>query len=150
MLKQRLVATLCLFFLVSGCAPINATSGGSPLSIQSTPAASGNTEPVRETPTSLSSTLGVESGAILPQSPLQLIIDQPQDGDVIQSQEVTITGRTASGAVVSINENFTIADQSGKFTLIVHVDSGLQAITIEASNDAGEDVIQTLSVDIEP
>ena len=92
----------------------------------------------------------METEEILPQSPLQLIIDQPQDGDVIQSQEVTITGRTAPSAVVSINDNFTIADQAGKFTLVTHVDSGLQVITVEASNDAGEDVIQTLSVDIEP
>lgn len=69
---------------------------------------------------------------------------------MIQSQDVTVTGRTAPGAVVSINESFTIADQAGKFTLAVHLDSGLQTITVEASNVAGEDVLQTLSVDIEP
>lgn len=95
-------------------------------------------------------TPGQDTVEVLPQSPLQLLIDNPKDGDTVTSQDVTITGRTAPGGVVSIDDQFTVADQNGAFSLAVHLDSGLQMITVEASNNSGEDVIVTLSVDIQP
>lgn len=148
MLKKCIIAALCLVMVIAGCTsrtptPQEGLSETQPVL----------TEPGSNTGNALNppaNTPGQDTVEVLPQSPLQLLIDNPKDGDTVKSQDVTITGRTAPGGVVSIADQFTIADQNGAFSLTVHLDTGLQTITVEASNNAGEDVIVTLSVDVQP
>jgi hypothetical protein len=148
MLKKRDIVALCMVVVIAGCTFNSATPAASIISTKSASTLSGNAvqealSPPVETPV-------MDTVEVLPQSPLQLIIDNPKDGDTLSSQDVTVTGRTAPGGVVSIDDVFTIADQAGHFSLALHLETGLQLITVEASNSGGEDIILTLSVDVQP
>lgn len=148
MLKKCIIAALCLVMVIAGCTsrtptPQEGLSETQPVLTEPGSITGNALNPPANTP-------GQDTVEVLPQSPLQLLIDNPKDGDTVKSQDVTITGRTAPGGVVSIADQFTIADQNGAFSLTVHLDTGLQTITVEASNNAGEDVIVTLSVDVQP
>lgn len=153
MYKKLIVCVLVLsvVWLVSGCSsvktpPLQVTTESQP---QNAPTSeSGNADPsalVQPENTPDSSQIEV-----LPQSPLQVIIDSPLDGDVITSNQVQITGRTAPGAVVSAADGIAEADALGRFTLNIVLDSGLQLIEVEASTSSGEDIVETLSVVIQP
>lgn len=148
MLKKRFIAALCLVLVIAGCTTKTQTPQEGLTTTQPALAESGSSSGNALNPPA--NTPGQDTVEVLPQSPLQLLIDNPKDGDTVTSQDVTITGRTAPGGVVSIDDQFTVADQKGAFSLAVHLDSGLQMITVEASNNSGEDVIVTLSVDIQP
>ena len=151
MLKKRVFAAIIVFLVVLlvGCSSQNATP---PQDLTTTQPASSDSGSAAAT---AAANLPDNSSAapqpeVLPQSPLQLIIDSPQEGDVLTTTEVQITGRTAPGAVVSGADAFTVANDLGQFTLTVVFEPGLQLIEIEASNTSGEDIIQTLSIDIQP
>jgi hypothetical protein len=153
MYKKLLVCVLVLsvVWLVSGCSteknpPLQGSSDTQPQN--ATTSESGSADPsALAQPENTPETPQVE---VLPQSPLQVIIDSPLDGDVITSNQVQITGRTAPGAVVSAADSITEADEKGQFTLDIVLDSGLQLIEVEASTTSGEDIVVTLSVVIQP
>lgn len=87
---------------------------------------------------------------VLPQSPLDIQIEQPVEGQILNQQEIQVVGRTAPGAVVTINDQIIVADEKGNFEIQLSLESGFQVIEIEASNSLGEDKILELTVDIEP
>lgn len=87
---------------------------------------------------------------VLPQSPLDIQIEQPVEGQILNLQEIQVVGRTAPGAVVTINDQIIVADGKGNFEIQLSLESGFQVIEIEASNSLGEDKILELTVDIEP
>lgn len=147
MLYKRMISAFVLMVVIAGCTPKTPTPQASLSATQSVIVESGTNSGVALNPPA--NPPGQDAVEVLPLSPLQLLIDNPKDGDAVQSQDVTISGRTAPGGVVSIADQFTIADQNGAFTLTVHLDPGLQVITVEASNTAGEDVILSLSVDVQ-
>ena len=135
-----------LVVILAGCSTQNATSTQDLSATQPASSDSGSALAPAQPETSSAA----PQAEVLPQSPLQLIIESPQEGDVLTSTDVQITGKTAPEAVVSVGDAFTQADDLGQFTLTAVFEPGLQLIEIEASNSAGEDVIQTLSVDIQP
>lgn len=144
-----MLIALCLVVLIAGC---SAGSKAQPQGVSSTTqaASSESGSAAAEAQSQPETAPGGGSGEILPQSPLQLIIDSPKDGDTVNSTTVTIQGRTAPDAVVSVNDTIAIADQTGRFTLNPVLDPGLQVIEVEASNTTGEDIIVSLSVDVQP
>ncbi len=86
---------------------------------------------------------------ILPQSPLDILIKQPYDGQTITQKEVLIIGKTAPNATVTANGEITLADDKGNFKIQLVLENGLQVIEIEASNALGDDKIVELSVDVD-
>ncbi len=149
MLKKRVYAAIIVFLvlLLVGCTPQKATPQASS-TMQTASSDSGNA--ANNAAVQPENSSEAPQSEVLPQSPLQLIIDSPLDGAVIATKEVQITGKTAPGAVVSVADAFTQADDLGQFTLTTVIEPGLQLIEIEATNNSGEDIIQTLSVDVEP
>lgn len=95
----------------------------------------------------LSETMAVDE--VLPQSPLQIVVDQPMEGQTFNENEITIIGRTAPQAVVTVNDQIIVADEKGRFEIQMVLQNGFQVIEIEASNSLGEDQITELTVDIE-
>lgn len=153
MLKKCELAVLVLsvVWLISGCSSSTTPTQQETLAVQ--PPAPSESGSAVVSPTALAktdTTPGNSQGEVLPQSPLQLIVDSPKEGDVISTSEVKVSGRTAPGAVVSVNDTFTIADEKGQFSLTPVFEPGLQLIEVEASNISGEDEVVTLSVDIQP
>lgn len=95
------------------------------------------------------SATGISDDEILPQSPLDIIIKEPEEGATLTEKEVTIVGKTAPGAVVTAIDEIVVADEKGNFTIQLVLENGFQVIEIEASNALGEDKIIELSIDIE-
>lgn len=148
MFTRRALFALCMMLILAGCSARSVTQPGELPLGQPAPLETGKVTDASMIPPEASSNQTLQ--ATLPQSPLQLIIDNPKEGDVLNSTTVKITGRTAPGAVVSVNDVFTIADQNGNFSLETVLDQGLQLVQVEASNSAGEDVIVLLSIEVQP
>ncbi len=153
MYKSYMLSALVLsaVILVSGCSSVKTP----PLqgTLESQPQIAPTSESGSAEPSALAQPENTPDSSqieVLPQSPLQVIIDSPSDGDVITSNEVQIIGRTAPGAVVSAADGIAEADALGQFTLNAVLDSGLQLIEVEASTTSGEDIVETLSVLIQP
>ncbi len=92
--------------------------------LSQTPAISGNNAP----------TASVDS-----QGNLLLTITSPIDGATLNSAIVTVTGQTAPGATVDVNDQSTVADNNGKFSLPIDLNSGPNAIDVLAMDSNGNE-----------
>ncbi len=77
---------------------------------------------------------------------LKLTVTQPQDNDTVSASTVTVRGQTTPGAVVSIQDEIAIADNSGGFAITVPLEEGPNLIEVFASDDAGNEVEATLVI----
>lgn len=68
---------------------------------------------------------------------LPLTVTSPQDKSEVTTPSITVSGTTASGADVSINDRDLKADVKGKFSTTITLDSGDNYILIVASNENG-------------
>jgi hypothetical protein len=106
-----------------------------------TPSASAST-------TSSSGNKPAISGGVI-HSGLPVNIDYPSDGATIRGNTVTVRGKTAPNASVSIESNIVTAEGSGAFSALVNLDEGPNAIDIvstDASNNQGEVMLMVNSV----
>ncbi|MDP2931558.1 MAG: hypothetical protein Q8O05_03540 [Chloroflexota bacterium] len=77
---------------------------------------------------------------------LKLTVTQPQDNDTVNASKVEVRGQTSPGAVVSIQDEIAIADNSGGFAITVPLEEGPNLIEVFASDDAGNEVEATLVI----
>lgn len=80
---------------------------------------------------------------------LALDIISPKDGDTVNEAKVTIKGKTAAYADVSINEADVIADKEGNFSGTIELTEG-ENIIIIVTNDANGNYLEkelTLTLD---
>jgi hypothetical protein len=71
------------------------------------------------------------------QGNLSLKVTSPIDGATLVSALVTVSGQTAPGATVFVDDQSTIADTNGNFSLPVDLNSGSNAIDVVAIDDNG-------------
>jgi hypothetical protein len=67
--------------------------------------------------------------------PLKVL--SPQDGADVNAHMVTVTGQTVPGATVCINDQVSMVDSSGKFSISVDLSAGLNAIDVISIDDNG-------------
>ena len=75
-----------------------------------------------------------------------LVIESPQDGDIIQEESVTIEGITSLGASVSVRGRAVAAGEGGRFRLSVPLAPGVNVLEIFAINPDGQRQGKTLTV----
>jgi hypothetical protein len=81
---------------------------------------------------------------------LFLKVTSPQDQSTVSTANVTVSGSTIPGAVVSVSVDDSVViadvDQSGNFQAVVTLDEGPNFIEVDASDSLGNQVSANLSV----
>jgi hypothetical protein len=91
-----------------------------------------------------------ETTSGLRQNVLPLDVTEPVDSAVLTNNLVTVRGRTAPGATVSVNDGIGKADGNGNFNVMIDLEEGIDAIDIIAMNADGDEaeVILLVTVDL--
>ena len=82
--------------------------------------------------------------------PLTLQVTSPQDGAVVNTAQVVITGTSTPGAVVTVDQDIIVVGADGQFQSTVSLDQGPNIIEIVASDDLGNEKTIDLTIDYEP
>ena len=90
-----------------------------------------NSKQVELTPT-------VEPTLDLVAQKLTLSVSSPADGAVVRAASVTVKGKTAPNAEVSINDVDTKADTGGNFSAVIKLDEGENYVVVVATDDNGD------------
>ena len=92
----------------------------------------------------------VATSTLADAQPIMLQVLLPQDGSIVDLQQCQVTGTTAPGAVISVNDQILIADADGAFQTTLSLDPGVNLIEVVASNVAGSEAYVELTVTYEP
>lgn len=76
--------------------------------------------------------------------PLQVLT--PEDGATVDSAQLSVSGVTSPGAVVTVNDAIGIAGGDGTFQATVTLDAGPNLIEVIASDSAGNQATLDLTV----
>ena len=82
--------------------------------------------------------------------PLTLQVLSPQDGAVVSTSQVTVTGAAAPGEVVTVNDDIILVGADGAFQSDVSLSEGPNLIEVIASNDSGDETTLELTVTYQP
>lgn len=77
-------------------------------------------------------------------------INQPLDGEVVNSQQVEMKGQAALGTTISINDAIVYTGSSQDFQLTLNLVNGANLFEIVASDVNGNEVTLYLNVYFEP
>jgi cytoskeletal protein RodZ len=78
----------------------------------------------------------VQGGSIVT-SEIALTIISPTNGATVTTAKVVVTGKTKPNAEVFVNDEETVADASGNFSVTLSLDEGDNPIVISANDDNG-------------
>jgi hypothetical protein len=73
-----------------------------------------------------------------------LTIVEPMDNATVATHAISVQGKTEPGAVVSVNNQITVADEQGNFSIDLSLDSGINVISITASDSSGGQATTTI------
>ena len=74
----------------------------------------------------------------------------PQEGAVVNSAQIQVSGTTTPDAVVTVNDQILIAGSDGTFQTMVTLDEGLNLIEVVASNPSGGETFANVTVTYQP
>lgn len=77
----------------------------------------------------------------------QLIVLEPQNGAVVEGQEITVRGKTDTGAEVTINDQSVFVDREGAFADTLVLRSGINTIVVRTLNRFEKEKTTSLSVE---
>lgn len=83
-------------------------------------------------------------------NPVSLQVTSPQDGAVVNAAQVTVSGLSAPGNVVTVNDDILLVGADGQFQTTVSLDEGPNLIEVIASDDAGNEIPVDLTVTYAP
>ncbi len=83
-------------------------------------------------------------------APIALQVTSPQDGAVVNTQQIAITGAASPGAVVTVNDDIIVVGADGQFNDTVTLSEGPNLIEVIASNTSGSETSVELTVTYEP
>jgi hypothetical protein len=110
-------------------------------------AGEGATPAVSPTPTLTHTPLPTATPA---STALFLKVTSPQDQSTVSTADVTVSGSTIPGAVVSVSVDDSVViadvDQSGNFQAVVTLEEGPNFIEVDASDPLGNQVSANLSI----
>lgn len=81
----------------------------------------------------------------------QLSIDSPQDGEIIDSPKITVTGTATDQHLeeVLVNEGKADIDNNGHYSKDITLPEGEQVIEVEAGDGAGNKTIETITINVD-
>lgn len=68
----------------------------------------------------------------------QLIIQQPAEGEILNTDKVKIAGKTDNDAVISINNQKIAVTADGEFSTIITLPPGINSLLIESTSKSGK------------
>lgn len=98
-------------------------------------------EDVRPTPDISAVTTPIVSGGSVVTSEISLTIASPVNGATVTTATVVVRGKTTPNAEVFVNDEATVADTTGNFSVTLALDEGDNPIVISA-NDADGNVAE--------
>jgi len=145
MLRTFLIVGMLL--LTAACSPTETTTPqpGDVMPTQPAPAATsvpGTTQPAPQPATPAPPATNA--------APVMLQVLAPQDGAVVNTQQITVSGSASPGAVVTVNDDILIVGPDGQFQDVVTLTEGLNLIEVVASNTSGSEASAELTVTYEP
>lgn len=75
---------------------------------------------------------------------------EPQDGDTVQTEIVTVKGKAPPETVVTVNDDILVVGAEGEFESDVALEEGPNVIEIVASDLEGNEVSFIVTVTFEP
>ncbi len=81
---------------------------------------------------------------------LSLQVLSPQDGAVVNTAQVQVSGTASPGDVVSINDDVVLVGADGQFQTTITLTEGPNLIEVIASDDAGNEKTMELTVTYAP
>lgn len=112
-----------------GSSPTTSSSASSPAPVTAAPLATGQLPAVK---------------------PLALQVLSPQDGAIVTTAQIQVSGLAAPGEVVTVNDNILLIGADGRFDTTVSLNEGPNLIEVVASNDLGEETTIELTVTYAP
>ena len=82
--------------------------------------------------------------------PVALQVITPQEGAVVNSAQIQVSGTTTPQSVVTVNDQILIAGSDGTFQTTVTLDEGLNLIEVVASNPSGGETFANVTVTYQP
>lgn len=81
-----------------------------------------------------------------------LSIDSPSDNQIFSKEEnsINVTGKTVSGAKVTVNDLWTIVDANGNYSKNIRLDNGENVINVIAVDEAGNKAEMKIKVNYSP
>lgn len=77
----------------------------------------------------------------------QLVIFEPENGVIVDSQEVNVKGKTDKGAQVTLNGQTVFVDNEGAFSDRIVVRSGINTLLVRTANRFQKEKSVTLSIE---
>jgi hypothetical protein len=134
---------------VSACSPIQTTTPDLPVVIGPTgEGASTQQPPAGPTSAAVQPTSGLDQP--LNSGPATIQVLSPQDGAVVNTPQIQVTGTSTPGSVVTVNDVILIVGADGQFTAAIPLEEGPNLIEVIASNDSGSETSVELTVTYEP
>ena len=79
----------------------------------------------------------------------QLEVYTPKDNQVVREEQVTIRGKTSPGSEIYINSVPIFSNDDGSFEKTLHLNEGINSISIESQNSAGKSSVVKRTVIVE-
>lgn len=86
----------------------------------------------------------------VPSANFTVTLEAPRDGETTTASPLLVTGSTAPGAVVSVNDAVGIANAQGHFALTVPLEPGPNVLEVIASKPNGEQTFVIVTVLYQP
>lgn len=77
---------------------------------------------------------------------LPLTITEPQDGVVVDTATITVRGRTAPDADLTINGDLVDVAADGSFSYQARLEEGINLLEIVATDEDGNEASQTITI----
>ena len=91
---------------------------------------------------------GAGSSSAAAGADLPLKVSAPADGATLNSPDINVTGSTAPGASISVDDAIGVADGMGNFSLPVTLEIGLNALDVTAADVNGNEAEVILMVNV--
>jgi hypothetical protein len=87
-----------------------------------------------------------QTASLQAEDDLLLEVTEPQDAIVVKTNKIRVSGTTSPDADVSINDQFVVVDASGRFTVMVSLEQGPNALEVAARDENGNEAFRILTI----
>lgn len=70
-------------------------------------------------------------------SPPALAVDQPKEGQIVSQRTLLVSGRTDTDSTVLVNNQPTVVDENGNFTVTIEITPTTSEIVVKATSRSG-------------
>lgn len=79
-------------------------------------------------------------------SPPELVVDVPSEGQVVEENILTVSGKTDPESLVSVNEQPFIIEEDGTFSSEIEISMSTNTITVKSVSRSGKETVVTRKI----